>query len=207
MREISPRVIERSFLYIRILSNLIRQRKEVISSRELAELSGLSDVNVRKDISNFKKVGKPGVGYRVKDLKEVLEEYVLRASVLKVVLFGVGNLGQAILKYPGFRREKLKIVAAFDCDRSRVGRSINDVRVYRPRQATAIIRNKKADVGIVAVPENAGQEVADIMVSSGLKALVNFSTATLEVPEGVFVKNIDFTIEFLALYCRAQGIK
>ncbi len=207
MKNISHKVVERSFIYIRALTNLSRQKKEVISSAELASLTGLSDGTVRKDISNFRAVGKPGVGYKVSKLKSVLEDYVLSRDVIHVVLVGVGNLGQAILKYPGFTRERLNIVAGFDTDRAKCGRRINGVRIYPFSSFCEKLKTVSADIAVIAVPEVSAQDVADRVVASGLKALVNFSPKALEVPEGVFVKNIDLTIELLSLYTSAQGIK
>ncbi|MCK5450287.1 MAG: redox-sensing transcriptional repressor Rex, partial [Candidatus Omnitrophica bacterium] len=179
----------------------------VVSSKDLARLTGLSDVSVRKDISNFRKVGTPGVGYDAAELKRVLEDHVLNVGVIRVVLFGVGNLGQAVLKYPGFRKDRLKIVAGFDKDKKKIGRTFNGVKIFSVREAPMVVKKKRVHLGIVAVSEDGIQEVRDIIVRSGLKAIINFSPMMLEVPEGVFVKNIDFTIEFLSLYCRAYGMK
>lgn len=207
MKNISHKVVERSFIYIRALTNISRQNKDVISSAELAGVTGLSDNTVRKDISHFRAVGKPGVGYEVSKLRNVLEDNVLHREVINVVLVGVGNLGQAILKYPGFSRERLNVIAGFDTDRSKCDRKINDVMIYPFSDFSEKMKTLSADIAVMAVPAISAQEVADRMVASGFKALVNFSAKALEVPERVFVKNIDLTIEFLSLYANARGIK
>jgi len=207
MKKISPRVIERSLIYIRTLDQLLKEKQEFISSKKLAASTGLSDVNVRKDISNFARVGRPRIGYDVKKLKKLLEDFILCSNVINIVLFGVGNLGTAILKYPGFRREKLRIVAAFDKNRKKINKTINEVKVYPVSKAAEIVKKKHAAIGILAVPAVYSQDVADLMVKLGLKGILNFSPVALNVPGKVPVKNIDFSIEFLSLFCLACRVK
>ncbi len=204
MKKISSRTIARALLYLRTLETLIRDGKDTVSSRELARITGLTDVQIRKDISNFGKVGTPGVGYNVAELKKVLEDIVLAKKVIRMALFGAGHLGTAILKYPAFGKQKLRIVAAFDRDKRKIGRTINGVKVYPVEKAPEIIRKNRVDIGIIAVPPESGQKVADLMVLSGLKAIVNFAPVSLNVPGAVSVRDIDLSIEFLSVYCDTQ---
>ncbi|MFA5087954.1 MAG: redox-sensing transcriptional repressor Rex [Candidatus Omnitrophota bacterium] len=201
MKKISPKITSRILLYLRTLESLLKEKNNLISSRELASITGLTDVQIRKDVSNFGKIGTPRIGYPIRELKGVLEDFVLRHEAMRVVLFGAGNLGQAILKYPGFHPDKIKLVAAFDCAENQVGKIINGTTVYAVSRAPAIIKKTRADIGIIAVPEESSQEVADLMVLSGLRGIVNFSPRSINVPKKVYVKDIDFTIEFLALFC------
>ncbi|MDD4956345.1 MAG: redox-sensing transcriptional repressor Rex [Candidatus Omnitrophica bacterium] len=201
MKKVPKNTINRSFLYIRTLEKLIAAGRDQVSSGQIAELTGLTDVQIRKDISNFGKVGKPRVGYSTKELKKILEEFI-SYNVAHVVLFGVGNLGSAILKYPGFHQDKIKLVAAFDRDSRKVGREINGVKIYSVDKAMEVIPRNHADIGIIAVPEEHSQAIADIMVSSGLKGIVNFSPTTVSVPGKVKIRNIDLAIEFLSLFCQ-----
>lgn len=200
MKKISQKTITRALLYTRTLEQLLQNREELVSSRKLADLTGLTDVQVRKDISFFGRVGKPRIGYRTAELKETLEEFVSQ-NVLHVALFGAGNLGSAILRYPGFYQEKVKLVAAFDTDKKKIGQTIHGVRIYPPEQAPRVVRKTHADIGIIAVPKEVSQTVADLMVRSGLRGIVNFSPTTVSVPPSVVVKNIDLAIEFLSLFC------
>ncbi len=206
MTKLSHNTISRVFLYIRILEGLIKKKKPSISSKQLADFAGSSDVQVRKDISNFGKVGTPGIGYNTIELRDTLVDFILKKHVVSAVLFGVGNLGTAILKYPSFYKERIKIVAAFDRSDSRIGKIINGVEVFSVTSADEIIKDKNIDIAIIAVPEDSAQGVADIIVDSGLKGIVNFSPTTINVPSGVFVKDMDFTIEFLSLYCDAYMV-
>ncbi len=192
-------------MYVRTLENLIRKEKrDYVSSKVLSQITGFTDVQIRKDISHFKKVGKPRVGYQTKKLKEALEALVLQNTV-HVSLFGVGNLGMAIMKYPEFHSAKIKFVNAFDSDPKKIGKVINGVKIYSIKDATRIIPKSRAQIGVIATPEEKSQEIADIISSCGVKGIVNFSPTSVSVPEGVSVKNIDLSIEFLALFCDIQG--
>ena len=201
MKKIPRKTITRVLLYIRTLEGLLKEKRYLISSGQLSEITGLSDVKIRKDISNFKKIGKPRVGYKTLDLKRTLEDYLLQNNVVHLVLFGVGNLGSAILRYPGYHRDKVKLVAAFDVSDKKVGKKIDGVRIYPVERAPEIIKRCHADIGIIAVPKEHCQEVADYMVLSGLTRIVNFAPSSISVPAKVQVRNMDFTIEFLSLFC------
>jgi redox-sensing transcriptional repressor len=205
MRNISGRIISRALLYIRTLEHLIKEKRFLVSSGELERLTGISDVKIRKDISKFGKVGTPRIGYSTVDLKNTLEDFVLQKRTIRIAVFGTGNLGTAILKYPGFRRGKLSIVAAFDKAAKKIGRKVNGVRVYPVEKAPSVIKKLKVDLGIIAVPPESSQEVADLMVLSGLKGIVNFAPVSISTPKKVLVKDMDFSLEFLSLYCETRA--
>lgn len=204
MNKISEKTIERVFLYIRTLKSLIKENKELVSSHELADILNTTDAQIRKDISKFGKVGKPGIGYNTAELKSTLEDFILQQEVVKVALFGVGNLGTAILKYPEFYKDRIQIVAAFEKDKRKIGKEINHVKVYSVEQTSKITKEKGVDIGIIAVPKEYSQEVADVIVSSDIKGIINFAPASINVPKEVVVKNIDLSIEFLSLYCNTK---
>jgi redox-sensing transcriptional repressor len=204
MKKLPRKIITRVLLYIRTLESLIKEKRFLVSSRQLSEITGLSDVKIRKDISNFKRVGKPRIGYKTVDLKKMLENYLLQDRLVRVALFGAGNLGSAILKYPGFHQGKVRLVAAFDVARDKIGKKIEGVRIYPVDRSPEIIKRCRADIGIIAVPKEHCQEVADYMVLSGLYRIVNFAPCSISIPARVQVRNIDFTIEFLSLFCDTQ---
>ncbi|MFH1394887.1 MAG: redox-sensing transcriptional repressor Rex [Candidatus Omnitrophota bacterium] len=204
MKNISSKTVSRVLLYVRTLESLIRENKCMVSSGELARITGLTDVQIRKDISNFGKVGTPRVGYNALELKNILEEFILQKKVIRIILFGAGNLGKAILKYAGFGKQKLEIVAAFDKDKKKIGKTVNGVKVHSFEKAPFVIKKNIADIGVIAVPKETGQEVADLIVSSGIKSIVNFAPISLKVPKEIHVRNIDLAIEFLSAYCDAR---
>jgi redox-sensing transcriptional repressor len=204
MKKIPRKTITRVLLYIRTLEALAKEKRYLVSSRQLSEITGLSDVQIRKDVSNFKSVGKPRIGYRTGELKKTLENYLLQDITVHVVLFGAGNLGSAVLQYPGFHRKKIRLVAAFDVSHHKIGKRIGGVKVYPVDRAPEIIKRVHGDIGIIAVPKENAQEAADYMVLSGLQKIINFAPCPVSVPAKVQVRNIDFTIEFLSLYCNTQ---
>lgn len=204
MKKISGRTVARAFLYIRTLENLIKEKRFLVSSAELAGITGLTDVQIRKDISTFGRAGTPRIGYKTAELKNILEDFILQQNAVHIVLFGAGNLGAAIMKYPGFQTDKIKLVAAFDKSKNKVGRVINGVEIYPVEKAPEVIKKTHADIGVIAVPSRYSQEVADIMVMAGLKGIINFSPSSISVPKKVSVRNIDFSIEILSLFCNAQ---
>jgi len=206
MKKLSPKTISRALIYIRTLEGLIKDRRYLISSGELARMTGLSDVKIRKDISSFGKVGTPRIGYKTVELKKILEDFVLQDETVHIVLFGVGNLGRAILRYPRFYGDKIRLVAAFDNNRKKIGEKVNGVTIFSVDRAPEVIKKTHADIGIIAVTKDHSQEVADLMVLSGLKGIVNFSPTSISVPKSVLVKDMDFSIEFLALFCDARDM-
>lgn len=198
--KVPERTVPRSLLYIRILGDLLNTGHEFVSSRELADLTGLQDSQIRKDISNFGAVGKPRVGYPVRALKELLEDRVY-SKADPVVLFGVGHLGKAIARYPEFQSDRIHIAAAFDTDARKVGGTVGGIRVYSLAEAKRVVRRLGAEIGINAVPKAAAQEVVDLMVEMGIRGIINFSPVHVAVPAGITVRNIDLTIEFMTLLC------
>lgn len=200
MRKFPQKTITRSFLYIRTLDKLVQAGQEYVSSQQLAKITGLTDVQIRQDISKFGKVGRPRVGYKTSELKKILEDFILK-HIVHVALFGVGNLGAAILKYPGFKQDKVKIVVAFEKDVRKIGKTINDVKIFDIEEVPTVVPSSHIEIGIIAVPEEFAQGVADIIVASGLRGIINFSPASINVPKNVKVRNIDLSIEFLSLFC------
>ena len=194
------RTIPRALLYIRILDDLLKRGRQYVSSGELARITGVRDVQIRKDISNFGPVGKPRVGYQIRALKNLLEASIQKKAV-QVVLFGVGHLGKAIARYPEFHTDKIKIAAAFDKDRRLVGKEIHGIPIYSLEKVKEVVQKTRAVIGINAVPKAAAQDIADIMVASGLRGIINFCPTPITVPDTVSVKNIDLTIEFMTLLC------
>ena len=204
MKNVSHKTIARSLIYIRTLESLLSMKKEFVSSKELADMIGLTDVQVRKDISNFGKVGKPRVGYKISDLKKTLEDFILKKPV-RLALFGVGNLGAAILKYPGFNETRVSFKVAFDNDPKKIGKSFGKTKIYSVKDALKIISKNEIEIGVIAVSEKNSQEITDIIVEAGIKGILNFSPTTINVPDGVMVNNIDLAIEFLSLSCMIRN--
>ena len=177
-------------LYLRYLREM--GEEESISSEQLAQLLGTSGVRVRKDLSYFGQFGTPGKGYTVGKLREQISKVMGLDRTWTIALVGVGKLGTALLGYPGFRKSGFHIKVGFDVKPNKIGRKIAGVPIHHPYQMPRIIRERKIHIGIIAVPAEAAQEAADLLIISGIKAILNFSPGRIIVPFYVKLRNVDF---------------
>ena len=177
-------------LYLRVLHSLLDQGKAAISSKELGDQTGVKDAQVRKDLACFGSLGRPGVGYRIRDLHDQLRQLLGMDQTWKTVLVGAGNIGRALLAYPRFRNEGFDFVAAFDHDKKDVGKKIAGL--------------KHAQMGLIAVPPEAATAVAQSLVDAGILGILNFAPIRLDLPKEIAVVNVDFTdaLEQLAFEIR-----
>jgi redox-sensing transcriptional repressor len=144
-------------------------------------------------------VGRPGIGYDVAILADYLEHFLGLVNDKEAVLVGVGNLGRALVSYPGFTRYGLRIVALFDSDPAKVGQTMGEHRILPVSKLADLTRRLHVQMGIITVPGRAAQEVADQMVAGGVSVIWNFAPATLQVPDEVLVKNEDLAAELATL--------
>lgn len=182
-------VVERLPLYLRALSTL--EEGSLITSQELGEMLGISSAQIRKDLSYFGGFGKQGTGYQVGFLREKLREILRVDREWGMVLVGVGDLGHAIARYGGFKREGFHVVTAFDDDPTKMGKKIGALEIMDVARLPEVVNRMGLRVGIIAVPAGKAQEVATTMVTSGIKAILNYAPVGLTVPEGVQVYQID----------------
>lgn len=182
-------VVERLPLYLRALSTL--EEGSLITSQELGEMLGISSAQIRKDLSYFGGFGKQGTGYQVGFLREKLREILRVDREWGMVLVGVGDLGHAIARYGGFKREGFLVVAAFDDNPTKIGKKIGALEIMDVARLPEVVNRMGLRVGIIAVPAGKAQEVATTMVTSGIKAILNYAPVGLTVPEGVQVYQID----------------
>ena len=193
-RRLSSTGIERLALYYRHLDTF-PDPEEFISSEELAEAISHSAAQVRRDLSCFGTFGTPGRGYRVGDLRRMLERTLGKERCQNVILVGVGNLGTALLAYKGFGPQKYRIVAAFDSDLRKIGRRIEDLEIQDIRDLTSIIASTGAKLAIVCVPSRAAQRVINDLIVAGVRGILNFAPGRVEVPEHVKLQNVDLSVE------------
>ena len=184
-------VIGRLPIYLRALRLLEQEGKEVTSSQELGKRLGISSAQIRKDLSHFGEFGKQGTGYRITFLQERLKEILHLNRRWPIALVGFGDLGNAIVHYNGFPEKGFYIKAIFDNAPSKVGQTINDLEIRHPSEIENIIRTEDIKIAILAVPIEAAQEVAEMLVSAGVKAILNYAPITLSLPPKVQVQNID----------------
>jgi redox-sensing transcriptional repressor len=185
--------IKRLPIYLRGAIHLSDMGVKCVSSAELASLLGVTPWQIRKDLSYFGGMGTRGVGYNVESLINHIREILKLDVVRKAALVGVGNLGSAILAFPGFLPFGLEIAAAFDIDKRKVGKKRNGL-VIRDAADLGILKEQSIDLGIIAVPGDAAQNVADDLIEAGIKAILNFAPRYIEVPKRVKVITIDIAL-------------
>jgi len=184
-------VVQRLPIYLRTLA-FIADERDVISSRELGDLAGVSAAQVRKDLSLFGEFGRQGLGYQVKDLIAELERILQVDRVWPVILVGAGPLGRAIVNYRNsFETWQFQIVAAFDSDEAKVGRGLGHLTVQPMADLVPTVQEQAIEIGILAIPPSAAQPVADTMVDCGVRAILNYASTRLVLPESVRVAYID----------------
>jgi redox-sensing transcriptional repressor len=177
------------------LSNDGHQR---VSSSSLADYLGVKSWLIRKDFSYFGEFGTPGVGYDVPTLIEQIKKILKLDKSHKAVLVGVGNLGLAVLAYPGFKVYGFDVAAAFDVDPAKIGKRVNGVTVKDVSKLGSLKRSR-IGLGIIAVPLTAAQEIADKLVKAGVRGIVNFSPFRITVPNNVKVISIDIAMDLARL--------
>lgn len=189
--------VERLSIYLRTLRRLDEER--VIPSQELADLVGTSDAQIRKDLTYFGEFGVPGQGYRVGILKEEISHILGVDRIWWTVLVGTGNLGAALLAYPGFKRHGFKIKVAFDNDLSKIGKMWQGVKIEDVEKIPQIVAEEEIKIGIITTPAKAAQEVANKLIEGGVEGILNFAPTMISVPEGVKLKSVDLSIELEGL--------
>ena len=189
--------IKRLSLYLRQLELLQAGDRKTVSSRQLGESLGLSDAQVRKDLAYFGQFGHPGVGYRVGELVQRLRRILGTDKKTNVLLVGAGNLGRALIAYRGFAKRGFEVVAVFDNDEEKIGRPVagrNGLKVRPLSELPAAAKGHNIRVAMLAVPAPSAQGVADLMVTAGIRGILNFAPVTLQVPPGVGVSSVDLAV-------------
>ncbi len=185
--------------YLRVLMELERAHVETVSSAEMERQTGINAAQFRKDLSYFGEFGKPGVGYTVVDLQDRITRILKIDRRQPVILVGAGNLGSALVGYPGFLENQMELVAVFDNSAAKVGTVIHNLTIQDFRNVQELNQQLQARIAILAVPAAGVQRVADDLVQSGIKAILNFAPATLKVPEDIVVRNVSFMQELAVL--------
>ncbi len=188
---ISDVVIDRLPLYLRTLQFLEREGKLITSSQELGERLGFSSAQIRKDLSYFGGFGKQGTGYDVVFLQKRLREILHIDRMWDVAVVGAGDLGRALVHYKGFAEQGFRLVALFDNAPKKIGMTVGTLVVQSMAELASVIREKKIEMTILAVPPETAQSVVDDLVNHGVRAILNYAPITLNVPENVKVYYID----------------
>ena len=208
-RSFSPEIIRRLSLYLRNLRRLEREGIKVISSGKIAEFLNISPAQFRKDLSYFGGFGKRGVGYEVERLATEIERILGIDREWEIALVGVGRLGSALLRFPGFRQFNLKIAAAFDSDPNKIGKVKSGIKIDGIDRVKETLRKKNIKIGMICVPPEEAQGVADKMTKAGVRAILNFAPVNLKTPKDIYISNVDMAceLESLVFFLKKKYIK
>jgi redox-sensing transcriptional repressor len=199
MARISESTVRRLSHYYRVLDEVQAEGKRMISSHRLAEREGITSAQVRKDLSYFGSFGRRGLGYNVQHLREEIRAILGLERRWRVALVGAGNIGAALLAYRGFEKQGFDVVAVFDRDTARVGQRLGALVVQDIARLPAAAAAGAFDIGVIATPIQAAQEVADALVAAGVRGILNFAPRKLFVPDVVALRTVDMAMEFESL--------
>jgi redox-sensing transcriptional repressor len=184
-------VIGRLPVYLRALTRLLEQGRQVTSSQELGERLGISAAQIRKDLSQFGEFGKQGTGYNIDFLTTKIQEILKVDRVWDVAVIGAGDVGHALVNYGGFHDRGFKITQIFDNSPDKIGISFAEIEVKDIENMQEEIQKVGIKIAMLAVPAGVAQEVVDKLVEAGIQAILNYAPVNLVVPQGVRVQYID----------------
>ncbi|GAB4457900.1 MAG: redox-sensing transcriptional repressor Rex [Anaerolineales bacterium] len=184
-------IIGRLPIYLRALQRLAEKGVHNTSSQELGEMIGISAAQIRKDISQFGEFGKQGTGYSVPFLIERLQVILKVNRVWDVIIVGMGDMGHALARYNGFVNRGYQVTMLFDNDPAKIGQKVNDLEIFSTDMLVDKVKQNKIKIAMLTVPASAAQEVADLLVKAGIKAILNYAPIHLTVPKDVQVQHID----------------
>jgi redox-sensing transcriptional repressor len=183
-------VIGRLPLYLRALTYLTEESRKITSSQELGDRLGISSAQIRKDLSHFGEFGKQGTGYEIRFLRQQLQRILHLEKEWEVALVGAGDLDHVLAHCGGFANHGFRITVVFDWASQKIGQEMDEFERHDAKVMPAIIKDRGIEIAIIAVPAAEAQAVADILVESGVRAILNYAPITLNVPPNVQVKYI-----------------
>jgi redox-sensing transcriptional repressor len=187
--------------YLQVLTQARKMGKETISSQELSEYTHINSTQIRRDLSGFGKFGKRGVGYHVESLVTQIRKILRTSGQHNIALFGAGYLGLAIASSDIFADHGFRVVAIFDSAEDKIGQQVGPIAVRHPDDLQQVVDEEDIVVGVLAVPTDAAQPLADALVAAGVKIIFNYSEALLNVPPEVTVHTSSPAVDLLyALY-------
>ncbi len=182
-------------VYQRILEELLRSGATTVSSEQLASAARVNAAKVRKDLSLLGSFGTRGAGYDAAFLIEQIDRQLGLDRVWPVVIAGIGNLGRALARSQGFAARNFKVAALLDTDPAIIGERVDGVVVHHPDDLPSLAEEVPLAIGVIATPASGAQRVADQMVEAGVRSILNFAPAVLEVPPPVLLRYVDLSIE------------
>ena len=199
MKRIAESTVRRLSIYLRFLEEFEGNGLATVSSDELARRGGTTSAQVRKDLSFFGSFGKRGLGYSVPELSTALRDILGLGGEWRVIIVGAGKIGAALAQYRGFRQRGFRIVAAYDVNQEKIGRTLEGIEVRDLSALEADIAADRPDIAVIAVPSDGAQAILDRLVAAGLKAVLSFAPVQLHAPADVTVKAVNMAMELEGL--------
>jgi redox-sensing transcriptional repressor len=193
-QEIPDIIISRLPIYLRALRHIKAEGKLTTSSQELGARVGISAAQIRKDLSQFGEFGKQGTGYDIAFLIDQLREILKVGRVWEVVVVGMGDMGHALARYQGFSDRGFRVAMVFDNDPTKIGGQVGQFVVRDTKEIVMTVQRSGIKVAMLCVPAAAAQEVTNLLMEAGVKAILNYAPISLSVPAGVRVQYIDPSI-------------
>lgn len=193
-QRLSRAAAHRLSLYLRCVAAWPADGGKVSSSR-IAKAVGVSDAQVRRDLAALGHLGQRGIGYEAKELATAIRAALGINRTWRAVLVGVGNLARALLRYQGFRAQGFDIVGLFDSDPKKVGESIEGVTVEPTAKLGERVAALRAELGVITVPGDVAQGVAEVLASAGIRGILNFAPVVLKLPATVRLVTVDLAIQ------------
>ena len=198
-REISRAVIKRLPRYYRYLGDLLDEKVDRISSNELSQKMHVTASQIRQDLNNFGGFGQQGYGYNVAFLHKEIGKILGLDVVHSMIIIGAGNLGQALANYGGFDRKGFRLEGIFDVNPDLKGKPVQDLKIQMVDTLPAFLKKNPVEIAILTLPRGSAQEMADILVKNGIRALWNFAHVDLDTPENVIVENVHLSESLMTL--------
>jgi redox-sensing transcriptional repressor len=184
-------VVGRLPIYLRALQRMLAENRHVTSSQELGERLGISAAQIRKDLSQFGEFGKQGTGYSIDYLADQIRQILNVDRVWDIAVVGAGDIGSAVARYQGFANRGMQVAMIFDNNPEKIGSQVGTFTVQDISTLESATRQAGIQVAMIATPSEKAQEVADQLISAGVKAILNYAPINLSVPEDVRVQYID----------------
>jgi redox-sensing transcriptional repressor len=194
-RRIPEATVGRLPVYQRILEEVLRSGTTTVSSDLLGSLARVNPAQVRKDLSLLGSFGTRGAGYDTAFLVEQIDRELGLNHVWPIVIVGIGNLGRALAHSQGFIARGFKVMALLDIDPEVIGETVDDVLISHLDRLPAIAAEQPLAIGVIATPAPAAQGVADLLVESGVRSILNFAPKVLTLGPDILLRYVDLSIE------------
>ena len=198
--EISRFTIDRLPVYFRELRILYREGQEIISSEKLGLRVGVNPVQIRKDLADFGEFGKKGLGYDIKDLIHNISKILGLYKELNIAIIGAGHLGRALACNKKIASMAFNLMAIFDVDDAKIGKSVNGIKINDINQINTIIKERNIDIAVITTPESVAQKVTDMAIKAGIQGVWNFAPVNLRVSDDIYLVNEDLSVGLASLY-------